>query len=209
MKMGKLEKLFVNSPSHSRQVSQHAERLLNLIDFKAGQKFLDVGCGNGAAAIHLAQKYHLDVTGIDVDPDQIRLAEAQSQGLDKAHFLTIDGTHLPFEAGEFDVVFTNKVTHHIPNWREALAEMMRVIKPGGYFIYNDLVLPLPLAKLDEAVAGNQLGFPTRNEIEAMLKERDFVTVHRASGPVHFEGIFQNSHRSASAGVPSERFHGNS
>lgn len=190
MKMAKLEKLFVNSPSHSRQVSQHAERLLNLIDFKAGQKYLDVGCGNGAAAIHLAQKYHLDVTGIDVDPDQIRLAEEQSQGLDNAHFLTIDSTHLPFDAGEFDVVFTNKVTHHIPNWRQALGEMTRVIKPGGYFIYSDLVLPPSLAKLGEAVAGSLVGFPTRNEIVATLKERDFVTVHRASGPAYFEGIFQ-------------------
>ena len=70
MKMGKLEKLFVNSPSHSQRVSQHAEKLLNLIDFKAGQKYLDVGCGNGAAPIYLAQKYQLDVTGIDMDPDE-------------------------------------------------------------------------------------------------------------------------------------------
>lgn len=46
MKMANLEKLFVNSPGHSRQVSQHAERLLNLIDFKAGQKYLDAGCGS-------------------------------------------------------------------------------------------------------------------------------------------------------------------
>jgi ubiquinone/menaquinone biosynthesis C-methylase UbiE len=190
MKMGKLEKLFVNSPSHSRQVSQHAERLLKLMDFKAGQKYLDVGCGNGAAAIHLAQKYYLDVTGIDVDPDQIRLAEEESQGLDKARFLTINGTRLPFEDGQFDIVFTNKVTHHIPNWREAMAEMMRIIKAGGYFIYSDLVLPLPLAKLGEAVAGKLLGFPTRYEIEATLRERDFVIVHRASYLVHFEGIFQ-------------------
>ena len=59
MKMGKFEKLFVNSPSHSQQVSQHAEKLLNLIDFKAGQKYLDVGCGNGAAPIYLAQKYQI------------------------------------------------------------------------------------------------------------------------------------------------------
>ena len=108
MKMGKLEKLFVNSPSRSRQVGLHAERLLNLIDFKAGQTYLDVGCGNGTAPIHLAQKFHLDVTGIDVDPAQIRLAEEQSKGLDKAQFLTIEGTQLPFEDGQFDIVWSSE-----------------------------------------------------------------------------------------------------
>ena len=61
--------------------------MLKLIDVKAGQKYLDVGCGNGAAAIHLAQKYQLDVTGIDVDPDQIRLAEAHSQRDDPQLFI--------------------------------------------------------------------------------------------------------------------------
>ena len=190
MKMGKLEKLFVNSTNHSRQVSRHAERLVDLIDIEAGQTYLDVGCGNGAAAIHLARTYQLDVTGIDVDLEQIRLAEAQSQGLDKARFLTIDGTQLPFDAGEFDVVFTNKVTHHIPNWREALAEMVRVLKPGGYFIYSDLVLPPPLAKVGEAVAGKLVGFPTRQEIEAILTERGFIIVHHLSGPTHYEAVFQ-------------------
>lgn len=78
MKMTNLEKIFVNSPRHSLQVSQHAEKLLKLVEFKAGQKYLDVGCGNGAAPIYLARRYHLDVTGIDVDSDQIRLAQAHS-----------------------------------------------------------------------------------------------------------------------------------
>jgi ubiquinone/menaquinone biosynthesis C-methylase UbiE len=191
MKMGRLEKLFVNSPSHSRQVSQHAERLLHMVDFKAGQKYLDVGCGNGAAAIHLARKYGLNVTGIDVDPAQIRLANAHSQKVNKARFLTTDGTRLPFEDGQFEIVFTNKVTHHIPNWREALAEMIRVVKPGGFFIYSDLVLPLPLAKVGEAVAGNLIGFPTKREIETTLKARNFAIIHHASQPFHFESIFQN------------------
>ena len=194
MKMGKVEKLFVNSSSHSRQVSQHAERLLNLTDFKAGQKYLDVGCGNGTAALYLAQTYRLAVTGIDVDPDQIRLAEKESSGLDNVHFLTMDGTHLPFETGEFDIVFTNKVTHHIPTWREALSEMIRVVKPGGTFIYSDLVLPSPLAKVGETLVGKWVGFPNVDEIETILRESDFATVHRAAYPTHFEGIFRKNNQ---------------
>ena len=190
MKMGNFEKLFVNSASHSRQVSQHAERLLKLIEVEAGQKYLDVGCGNGAAAINLAQKYHLDVTGIDVDPDQIRLAEAHSQGLANARFLTIDGTRLPLEDGQFDIVFTNKVTHHIPNWEEAIVEMIRVLKPDGYLIYADIIFPGWLAAVGQAVVKKSAGFPTGNALNAIFEQANFAKIHRSRSLMHYEIVLQ-------------------
>ena len=116
MKMSNIEKRFVNSPSHSRQVSSQAEKMLRLVDVGTGQKYLDVGCGNGAAPIRLARTYQLEVTGIDVDPDQIELARQSSTGLNNAHFLTVSGTQMPFEEAEFDIVATNKVMHHVANW---------------------------------------------------------------------------------------------
>lgn len=67
--------------------------------------------------------------------------------MNQARFLTLDGTKLPFEDSEFDLVATNKVMHHVPRWREAVAEMIRVLKPGGYFICTDLVYPGWLAAL--------------------------------------------------------------
>lgn len=190
MKMGKLEKLFVNSPSHSQRVTTHAEQLLRLIDFKAGQKYLDVGCGNGAAAIYLAQKYDLDVTGIDVDPDQIRLAEAQSQGLDQAYFLTMDSAQLPFEASRFDIVFTNKVTHHIPNWPAAVAEMIRVLKPQGHLIYADLIYPGWLAAIGQAVAGHRAGFPTHSALSSIFEQSGLAKIYLSKSPVHYEAVLQ-------------------
>ena len=99
MKMSKIEKQLVNSPSHSQQVSNHADALLQLVDFEAGQTYLDMGCGNGAAPIHIAKKYRLKATGIDVDPDQIRQAETLSQGLNNVRFLTIDGVHYDYRPG--------------------------------------------------------------------------------------------------------------
>ena len=82
MKMSKFEKMLVNSPGHSNQVSRHAESLLERISPKVGQSYLDVGCGNGVAPIHIATTYHLQVTGVDVDPDQIREAKKRSAGMD-------------------------------------------------------------------------------------------------------------------------------
>ena len=62
--------------------------------------------------------------------DQIRLAQQASCHLTNVRFIPVDGTRLPFDDGEFDIVFTNKVTHHIPNWLEAVAEMAPAIWSG-------------------------------------------------------------------------------
>jgi ubiquinone/menaquinone biosynthesis C-methylase UbiE len=194
MKMSNLEKSFVNSVSHSRRVSHYAEKLLKMTDFRAGQKYLDVGCGNGAAPIYLARTYHLEVTGVDVDPDQIRLAQEQSAGLKGTWFLTVDGEQLPFEAGEFDIVFTNKVTHHIPYWREVLAEMVRVLKPGGYFIYADLIYPDWLASLGELVTKNYAGFPSRAALEAFIEQQQLTRLHLKTAWSHYEAVLQKQNK---------------
>jgi SAM-dependent methyltransferase len=190
MKMTRFEKLFVNSPSHSQQVSWHAEKLLKLIEVRAGQKYLDLGCGNGAAPIYLAQKYPLDVTGIDIDPDQIRLAEQQSHGMNNVHFQTNDGRRLPFLEGAFDIVSTNKVMHHVPNWPEAIAEMIRVLKPGGYFIYADLIYPGWLAALGKMVLGRYAGFPTQPALDSLLAQYFLSPVHRSVSVFNYEVVYQ-------------------
>lgn len=190
MKMGKLEKLFVNSFGHSQGVARHAEKLLRRVPVQPGQTYLDVGCGNGVAPIVIAQTFNLKVTGVDIDPQQIALAQAAAQDVPGTCFMALDGRSLPFGDGEFDFVFTNKVTHHIPNWQEALAEMLRVLKPGGYLLYSDLALPAPLARLGAALVGNRYGFPNRQAIETFAKENRLATVWQSPRPLHFTGIFR-------------------
>ena len=74
MKMGKLEKLFVNNAGHSQSVVRHTEAMMCHITTQPGQTYLDMGCGNGAAAIYVAQTFDLKVTGVDVDGEQIGLS---------------------------------------------------------------------------------------------------------------------------------------
>ena len=74
MKMTAIEKHFVNSPGHTLQVAHRAQQLLDRIDIQAARRYLDVGCGVGAAASEIAARFGLDVTGIDVDPGQIEAA---------------------------------------------------------------------------------------------------------------------------------------
>ena len=176
--MSRVEKAFVNSEAHSRRVAARAERLVRLAAPKPGQRLLDFGCGNGAAAARLAAELRLDVTGVDVDPGQIAAARLRGRDIGRTRFLVVEGGRLPFQPDEFDIVFTNKVTHHIPDWDRALAELVRVLKPGGYLVYSDLVAPFGAR------------FPTRRALDRLFAEHRLEVVHRSSSPVQYTGVLR-------------------
>jgi ubiquinone/menaquinone biosynthesis C-methylase UbiE len=201
MKMGRFEKLFVNRPSRGRRVTEHAEKMLRLVGFAPAQSYLDFGCGNGAAAVYLASKLGLDVTGIDVDPEQIEAARAMSKETTKARFLTIDGTKLPFGDNEFDFVATYKVTHHIPDWHKALLQMLRVLRPNGYLIYTDFALPSWVASVGKRIV-KSMGFPTADELDRFARENHLAPIHRAQTFYRYEVVWQK-HADSSVALGSE------
>lgn len=188
-KMSDFEKSFVNSDRHSRRVSLHAERLVQLANPQPGQYYLDIGCGNGAAPIYIARKFQLEVTGVDIDPEQIALAKSSSEGMKNIRFLALDSRDLPFADSEFDIVFTNKVIHHIPGWQKAMVEMIRVLRPGGHLIYADFILPSIVARLGEALSRGSAGFPTRKALDDLFARGGLQAVHRSVLPMHFEGVY--------------------
>jgi ubiquinone/menaquinone biosynthesis C-methylase UbiE len=189
MKMGKFEKLFVNRPGRSRRVAAHAEKMLRLVGFALGQSYLDFGCGNGAAAVYLASKHGLNVTGIDVDPEQIEAARAMSKETAKARFLAVDGTKLPFGDKEFDFVATHKVTHHIAEWHGALLQMLRVLRPKGYFIYTDFAVPNWAASVGKRMV-KSMGFPAADDLDRFARENHLVPIHRAQKFFKYEVVWQ-------------------
>ena len=188
MKMGRFEKWFINAAGHGRRVAEAAEQRLPIVPYRASLKYLDVGCGNGMTALHLAATYGFDVTGIDVDPEQIRLARESAESRTDVRFLVGDATRLPFDAAAFDVVATNKTTHHIPEWKTVLAEMVRVLQPGGYFIYGDLVVPSWLARLGRSVAGGLAGFVTRAELDGVIRRQGLTVVQEAAHLASYEVV---------------------
>ena len=102
MKMVKIEKWFINSPQHADQVINRAEKLLHYTNVKEKQNLLEVGCGIGAVSRYLAKKYFLNVTGVDIDPEQIKLARESIDDMPNIRFLEADATALPFPDGNFD-----------------------------------------------------------------------------------------------------------
>jgi ubiquinone/menaquinone biosynthesis C-methylase UbiE len=176
MKMVKFEKWFINSHKHSGRIIERADKLLKFVNIKENQSYLEVGCGNGALCRHVAEKYPWHVTGVDVDPEQIRLAQENGKGLGNIHFLTADAADLKFPDRDFDIVLSFGTTHHISYWLDALKEMRRVLKPEGYFIYYDLVYSRSLAKLGRSFK-HSYGIITMLDLDTFIQTNDFTKVH--------------------------------
>jgi ubiquinone/menaquinone biosynthesis C-methylase UbiE len=180
MKMTALEKHFVNRPTHARNVAERAVQLLERINPRPGWRYLDVGCGVGAAASEIAKGGNLDVTGIDVDPKQIVEAQRAVTG-DNLHFRVMDATGMDFRDGQFDIVATNMVTHHIPDWERAFSEMVRVLHAGGYLIYRDHVFPSWLARIGRQIL-RFMGMPSANAIESLAAKAGLTKVYEVRQP---------------------------
>jgi SAM-dependent methyltransferase len=100
----------------------------------AGLRVLDVGCGNGYVLAQYA-RYGATVCGIDLTQTAIDLSRRRFElaGL-HGEFRLTDGERIPFDDATFDIACSMGVLHHIENPRPMIAEMHRVLKPGGHII---------------------------------------------------------------------------
>lgn len=93
------------------------------------------------------------------------------------------GPPRPFDDESFDIVATFKTLHHVPQWEAAVAEMVRVLKPGGRLVYADLVVPRWLAVVGRRVAGRHAGFITRDALRCLIEAQGLAIVRqRPLGP---------------------------
>ena len=98
---------------------------------------LDVGSGIGGPARYFASAYGCDVTGIDLTPAFVELANELTSrtGLaDRVRFVQGSALALPFEAGSFDLATMNHVGMNIADKATLFAEVRRVLRPGGRFM---------------------------------------------------------------------------
>ena len=155
---------------------ERAESLLSMVDVGKKQSFLEVGCGNGAVSRFVAGKFPLEVTGVDIDPEMIRWAREKASNMPNIRFLEADATSLPFPDGDFDIVLSFGVMHHISGWLEALAEIGRVLKSGGYFVYADLIYGKRLARIAKSFR-HSYGVTNMHDLENFIQQNKFSTIY--------------------------------
>lgn len=105
-----------------------------------GQRVLDVGCGLGGSARHLAAEHRCDVTGVDLTAEYVAVARELSRlvRLDGIRFEVASALALPFDDATFDVAWTEHAQMNIADKRGLYAEIARVLVPGGRLVFHDI-----------------------------------------------------------------------
>lgn len=107
-------------------VAQQEARLVRDAFMPLGERVLDVGCGEGATLLHLGCPR--GAVGVDLFDDKLAFATENVPG---CTFVRGSAYELPFEDGRFDHVLLRDVIHHLETPDRAIAEIARVLSPGG------------------------------------------------------------------------------
>jgi len=160
-----------------RFVADSAGKVVEWLAPMAGERILDLGCGDGALTEKLAASGAV-VVGVDASEDMVRAARAR--GLDAR---VMRGERLEF-SGEFDAVFSNAALHWMRDQAAVLAGVERALKPGGRFVAEmgghgnvaaiRVAVAAVLARHGMDRIDNENQFFTESEYRGLLERAGFV-----------------------------------
>lgn len=158
-------------------------------------KVLEIGCGNGAVAVWLAEQTGCAVVGVDISSVRIDNARELASARPELDVTFICGsvTELPFADGEFTHVWGQGVLYHVPDLDRALAEVARVLAPRGVVLIDDFVGPtVPVSAPVQAHFYERLKFEARYthaEYLAALERLSLVPVEAVDMGRHIERTY--------------------
>lgn len=143
MKLNPVEMVLVNNPFRTLVLRStigwlHAAACAPPVD-----RVLEIGCGQGDGVSEILSRFHPHaLDAFDLDEQQVarareRLAGGTKNGAEVRLWVG-DAEHVEAAEGSYDAVFEFTIFHHVPNWRRALAEVHRVLRPGGLFLFEEL-----------------------------------------------------------------------
>ncbi len=160
-----LERAAVNNPLRSA-LQRHvgAKKLIRLGGDLTGGRVLEIGCGRGIGAdIALSDFGAASVDAFDLDPKMVKKAKRHlvKYGA-KAHVWVGDASAISVPDSTYDVVLDFGIIHHVPEWRQAVREVQRVLKPGGRFYGEEVLREF----IDHPIARKLLVHPLNDRFDA-------------------------------------------
>jgi ubiquinone/menaquinone biosynthesis C-methylase UbiE len=155
IRLGKLEFRAMNNPLRRlRQKRREFPLFLRMLQKHgiklSGKVIMDMGCGSGFGTELIVKRLSpSQVIAFDLMPEQIKLAEKRGLPVD---FKVGDATAIDVPDASCDAIFDFGVLHHIPLWRKALMETVRVLVPGGALLVEE---PHKMFEWDEFEQGIQ------------------------------------------------------
>jgi len=151
-----------------------------LLKLSSKSSVLEIGCGSGGYAVHLARSVGCRIVGLDINAEGVRnanvLAEQAKVGA-RAQFQVFDAAQpLPESEDTFDAIYSNDVLCHVQDRAQVLANLFHVLKPGGRFLFSDALVIGGLVSQEEIATRSSIGmyfFSPRGENERLIQQAGF------------------------------------
>jgi len=174
------ERAFIYSPVRVLIQLRHVARWIRIAGRQTHSRGLEIGCGLGRGARIATTRLGVrKIFAFDLEHALVQKgASAASKASDnRIAFLTADGQDIPFAGACFDAVIDFGIIHHVLDWRRCLSEIERVLKPGGYFYFEEIFPPLYANFLMKRLVRHpEEGRFGREEFLAALAERGLRTL---------------------------------
>jgi len=163
--------------------SDESREIPDLLALTPASHVLELGCGSGGYALHLAERIGCRIVGLDINESGIRnateLAAIKSLS-ERAAFRQCDiSQNLPFEDASFDAVFSNDVLCHLSGRLTVLREMHRVLKPRGRMLFSDALIVGGMLTHEEIATRSSIGFYVYSppgENERLMEQAGFQQI---------------------------------
>jgi ubiquinone/menaquinone biosynthesis C-methylase UbiE len=178
MLLNRVEYAMMNNPLREAiQRRFEAPRLLRLGGPMRGGHALEIGCGRGVGTELILDLFGANaVDAFDLDPSMVMLArERLRPRRERVRLWVGDASTFAAPDACYDAVFDFGIIHHIPDWRRAIAEVRRVLAPGGRFYAEEVLAPFIL----HPVVRRLLAHPLEDRFDMAA----FVQALRAEGLV--------------------------
>jgi SAM-dependent methyltransferase len=153
----------------ARLCAYPASQLLDAAGVREGTRLLDVGTGTGTVAAAACER-GARVTAVDAEPSMV---ERAGRAVPSAEVLSAVLPELPFPDGVFDAVVGNFVINHVGRPRDGLAELRRVVRPGGRIAFTIWAVPTPSGQALLGRAVEAAGVARPGHLPPLAAEDDF------------------------------------